>query len=357
MRSGGPPDSPFRDPDTAKSWYEALCREYEPNPAANEDLAAIEDLRSRARAAWESNGDAAVTAVLADHFGNRGAPRRVMTNFAELPPPRAWLVPGWVTAGRVSLLVGSGGAGKSRLALQMAAAVAAGTSWIDDLDGKSALHTALSTSQVAVFATWEDEVNELSRRLHGYEGGLPEVGDRLHALDFAGCGPLWGPGPHEHAGTVGSWTDAGRWLMRYCEQNDARLLVLDPLAAAFGSDENARAVVRRFMSSLDGWARDARCTVLVIAHPPKSKGNSRESYSGSTDWHAAGRAMLALGLRDVDDGQAPCLSRHKGNYASNRVTEYWLAGFPKWAATDPHEAARLWGVGSEGDSDDANDFR
>ena len=42
------------------------------------------------------------------------------------PPPRRWLVEDWLPAGRVTLLAGQGGVGKSRLALQLAAGIASG---------------------------------------------------------------------------------------------------------------------------------------------------------------------------------------------------------------------------------------
>ena len=42
------------------------------------------------------------------------------------PEPRRWLVNAWLPAGRVALLTGPGGVGKSRLVLQLAAGIASG---------------------------------------------------------------------------------------------------------------------------------------------------------------------------------------------------------------------------------------
>ena len=47
-----------------------------------------------------------------------------VTDWTGEPPDREWLLPGWLAVGRVHLLTGSGGRGKSRLALQLAAALA-----------------------------------------------------------------------------------------------------------------------------------------------------------------------------------------------------------------------------------------
>ena len=51
------------------------------------------------------------------------------TTWAEHPDPpsaRRWLVRDWLPAGRVALLTGPGGVGKSRLVLQLAAGIASG---------------------------------------------------------------------------------------------------------------------------------------------------------------------------------------------------------------------------------------
>ena len=51
----------------------------------------------------------------------KGGPVMTRTDWTAEPGPRQWLVDGWLPAGRVALLSGQGGAGKSRLALQLAA--------------------------------------------------------------------------------------------------------------------------------------------------------------------------------------------------------------------------------------------
>ena len=54
----------------------------------------------------------------------------------EQIPPRDWLIRNWLPAGRVSLLVGRGGVGKSTLGLQIAAAIASGVhTWLPSQDG------------------------------------------------------------------------------------------------------------------------------------------------------------------------------------------------------------------------------
>ena len=112
-----------------------------------------------------------------------------------------------------------------------------------------------------VFATWEEDPVEMDRRLMEihHDGDAPWVTperiSRLHLVDMAGDGPVWGPKPGTHVATVAGITAAGERLRRYAETKDARLLVIDPLAAAYASDENARGLVRAFCSNWDAWGR------------------------------------------------------------------------------------------------------
>ena len=48
--------------------------------------------------------------------------------------------------------------------------------------------------------------------------------------------------------------------------------------------------MRAFLASWDAWARLNNCTVLLLAHPPKSG----DPFSGSTDWLNACRAGITL---------------------------------------------------------------
>lgn len=118
------------------------------------------------------------------------------------PPPRQWLVRGWLPAARVALLTGPGKVGKSRLALQLAVAVAnaADRRWIAGQG--AAIKVEGDQPGTVVFATWEDEPDEIGRRLGcwPYLAGKSEpytvldqaLEARLHAVDMRGRGPVWG---------------------------------------------------------------------------------------------------------------------------------------------------------------------
>ena len=67
------------------------------------------------------------------------------------------------------------------------------------------------------------------------------------------------------------------------------LVVLDPLAAVYASDENQRGMVRAFVGAMDGLCQQHGCTMLVLAHSSKE-----QVVSGSTDWKNAVRVVLVL---------------------------------------------------------------
>ena len=140
-----------------------------------------------------------------------------------------------------------------------------------------------------VIATWEDDLDEFDRRLAAI-GRHDATGGRIKFVDMADHGPLWAPLRSGHVSSIASLTTAGEKLREYAESVEARLLVIDPLAAAYAGDENVRGLVRAFLSSWDAWGRRNGCAVLFVGHTPKSISRT----SGSTDWRNAVRNLWSM---------------------------------------------------------------
>ena len=307
-------------------------------------------------------------------------------------PARSWLVPGWLPAGRIGMLSGRGGRGKSRLALQLAARIAGPGSGPflppaatgPPPEGK-ALPNVETTGRSVVYASWEDEREEAGRRLAAMaDDGIakPEgLEGRLRYVDLRGAGPLWAPAAagFAHVRARGALTTAGARLRATCEGLGAGLLVVDSLAGAYAGDENTRALVRAFCAHWDAWATETGCAVMLVAHPPKTPANATagaldSDYAGSTDWHNAARWRWALeptptgryragaGKRELPV-TAPALKVAKSSYGPSGACVFvspsasnlgWKAVSPQAAAA---EAARTGGfnllpgngIGQEGD--------
>ena len=85
------------------------------------------------------------------------------------PPRREWLIPGWLPRGRLASIYGRGEAGKSRLLLHVAHAVACGgpvLPWDPDVKADAVRGDVPQVADVGrvLLVTWEDEAAEVRRR-------------------------------------------------------------------------------------------------------------------------------------------------------------------------------------------------
>ena len=256
--------------------------------------------------------------VIAGMTASDDAPLDLRSDWSgPVPPPRKWICDGWLLP-RLTLFAGHGGVGKSRVALQLAAAVASNENrtWIPSPKGRRS-HPLLvpKAGKPVLVVSWEDEADEVHRRLNRMADSLPwadpkRIEDRLHFADLAGRGPLWNP----QRNGCNALTGVGKALRAAAEQIEARLLIIDPRAAAYAGDENHRAQVRAFIAHWDRWAREQECAVLLVDHLPKSSKtrrplNEESTYAGSTDWYNAARCVWNL-----DDKQI--LRCKKSNYGA-----------------------------------------
>ena len=176
-----------------------------------------------------------------------------------------------------------------------------------DANGISVERAMKQLPHVSKRTAWDDVTAELEELRRETEMQRADLAGRLRYLDLRGEGPLWGPaGEARHLAALGELTPVGQRVRATCEALDARLLVVDSLAGAYGSDENTRALVRLFCASWDRWATDTRCAVMLIAHPPKTPGGAGagqvdRDYAGSTDWHGAARWRWTLDTADTGE--------------------------------------------------------
>ena len=241
---------------------------------------------------------------------------------------RQWLVPQWLPTNTVTLFTGKGGIGKSFMTLQHLAALTLGKAkcYLKQQAFDDAPNLAIGAVNV-VFASWEDEIQEVSQRLRRISETLEwpdytEIEKKFHYVDMSAQGPVWGVETGIHLGNRGVQLGPGYALRKICEDAKARLLVIDPLAGGFGANENDRSATREFVANWSAWCKDKNCALLLIAHPPKSNAD----YSGSTDWEGSCRSMWTLKVEGITlpkEGKGKpqtqeffALSNPKRNYAT-----------------------------------------
>ena len=221
--------------------------------------------------------------------------------------PREWLIDQLLPANELTLFTGRGGVGKSRLMLQIVGKLVCGwggTPW-QSKERQPNFSNNQAKRRVYI-ASWEDDKNEHKRRLFQVQGrlGWMDQGVFERQVKFVdmrddGRGPLWGVPPGENSYARASLLPVGEVLLKQVAAFEPDVLVLDPLSATFGGNENDRAGVREFTTHLSGWANRHKCAVVILGHPPKSEA----TYSGNTDWEGSPRAMWFLEKDDRKDDQ------------------------------------------------------
>ncbi|MDE0079020.1 MAG: AAA family ATPase [Caldilineaceae bacterium] len=263
----------------------------------------------------------------------------IVDSWAELEAPtREWLIPAWLPAGRIGMVSGKGGKGKTWMLLQLAAAMATGErEWLGRASDPDKAVLPIEPGAV-VFASWEDEAAEIKRRLSNWDAalrkegggwgeaeGLPliqrlqynsKTGRGLRFLDMARRGPVWGVDEGDLYNQRSQLLDAGKIVREKCEEIGTRLLILDSLGYAYGRNDSDNAGVADFMAAWDSWGRDHSCAVLLVHHPPKPQGDGATSsgYRGAGSWemHARFRWELGDGAGDSDTARLSC---EKASYA------------------------------------------
>ena len=226
-----------------------------------------------------------------------------------MPPERKWAIKGWLGFGHVTLLVGSGGIGKTLLAQQIASCLALGRTFIEEVD----------RPYRCLMWACEDDHDELWRRQLALsrwcQAGLEEFHEWLtivprHGLDNALVTTEYGKL---------CFSPLIATLQEQAEDLDSEVVILDNVAQLYGANENDRHAVTAFLNALSGALRGR--AILLLAHPSRGAGSE---FSGSSAWENTARTRLYLGANLPDakrDDESPpqdnvrYLSRRKANYS------------------------------------------
>jgi len=251
---------------------------------------------------------------------------------AEVEPESvSWLWLPYIPEGKLTLLEGDPGIGKSWVSLAIATAVSLG----NGLPG-----TEATEPQAVLLASAEDGLGDTIRpRLDAMAANVGNVHAIKGALDFGNEGLVI--------------------LEGYIEQVNPALVIIDPLVAYIGAgvDIHRANETRAVMAKLADIAEKHGCAILAVRHLTKG-GTLKPIYRGlgSIDFAAACRSVLLAG-NDPDNPQKRGLVQIKSNLAPmGKAIGFELrdGGF-YWTGDSDLTAARILAIEDSGGGKSARD--
>lgn len=251
------------------------------------------------RAARERKQAAAARAA----FFNKGSPETVaptalLTRATGIKPEAIrWLWPEWIPEGKLTLLAGSPGTGKTTLALALTATITTGGAWPDGTKCDE-------PGNVLIWSGEDNPADTIIPRLMAAGADLSRVYLITGRTDEHGAILPFDPA-----------ADIGLLGERLAGLGGAAMLVIDPIVSAIAKDAHRANDVRRDLQALVDMASAYRCTVLGISHFAKgTKGTSpAERVIGSGAFVALARMVLVAGKDEAAERRI--LARAKSNIA------------------------------------------
>jgi putative DNA primase/helicase len=247
----------------------------------------------RSKPNGEANGEQA-----APEENEAPEPRAMLDCAANISAqPIEWLWQHWLVAGKLNLLAGAPGTGKTTLALALAAIVTTGGVWPDSSRCERAGHVLMWSSE-------DDPADTLVPRLYAMGADLQRVHFVRGVADSDGRILPFDPA-----------RDMSLLSERITGLGGARLLIVDPLLSAVSGDAHRANDVRRNLQPVVDLAAAHECAVLGISHFSKgSKGATpAERVIGSQAFVALAR-MVLLAAKD-ENSDRRIFMRGKSNIA------------------------------------------
>jgi putative DNA primase/helicase len=200
------------------------------------------------------------------------------------PEAVSWLWGGWLAAGKLHILGGAPGTGKTTIALALAATVTTGGHWPDG--------TRSPIGNVVIWSGEDDPADTLVPRLALAGADLRRVYFIADVLD----------GNEQRSFDPARDVEPLRRTL--AEVGDVGLLIVDPVVSAIVGDSHKNAEVRRGLQPLVDLAASMRCALLGITHFSKGTGGRDpvERLTGSLAFGALARVVM-VAAKHQEEGE------------------------------------------------------
>jgi len=211
-----------------------------------------------------------------------------------------WLWPNRIPLGKISLLVGDPGIGKSFLSLYMAAQVSTGRPWVDT-------PAPTEPGSVVILTAEDDLADTVGVRLKAAGADL----GKIYYIDAIVAGD-------KRYGLYNLTRDMDILIKTVQAIPDIKLIIIDPISAYMeGKNENKNAEVREYLNPLANLAKVADLSILGITHMNKNQLiQSAYRVLGSIAFTAAVRAVWLV-HKDPEDETRRLFIPTKGNLSKD----------------------------------------
>lgn len=224
------------------------------------------------------------------------------------PQPIDWLWPEWIARGKLTVLAGAGGSGKTTLAIGLIGTLTSGGRWPDG-------EQCSMPRNVLIWSSEDDIADTLVPRLIA-------AGAELHRVHFIKA-RINGNGERESFDPANDINLLNENVATI--EDGVALLLIDPIVCAIKGDMHRANDVRRGLQAIVDFAEKNRCAVLGISHFSKGSigGIPAERVIGSQAFSALARTVLVAAKQENSNTRV--LAHAKSNISHDQGgVEYFI---------------------------------